>query len=759
VNPPGTRRAAGFRTLELGIFVWWAFTVLHGFYLTNPIRGDVLARLFSPALPATQFAWSHVRAVTLRLFTGHLAVAAVVLAALGVGAGGLRWLGLGPPAAGERRMLAVLFGLALAMLGWLGLGFLGLWVPALAWAACAAGAAGTALPMPRSLRPPPIEPAGPERAGSGWIAVLWLEILAAGVLLAWAHLTPERFYDAQVYHLALPSLFAMQHKVTALPALMHASFPLGMHMIYGWLWLLAGEPAARAWRMWVFAGVVWLLIRLGAREGRPAAGLTAAALFASCPVFLLNASMTSVDVEMCLLIPAACLAAREARRGSERWVVLAGALTGAAYAVKITTVFWLPGLAIASSAVPTSSSTLGLTVAATSVPTSSAMSGLASRNLRVRRLLLFLFSASLWALPWMLRNEAAVGNPVYPYLTTVFSGGRQWDPDKHVRFLEQQSTYAIKHWNELPRLPWLLVSGANSETFIGPALVLLVPLLIIGWLAAPGGRRGPPGVYGAVGGLAVLLWIGLTHIHRFLLPTWALLSVAAAWSLWDLDPERRWHRRAGLAVALAAGAANLAAAGVLIRLNLDPADLAAGRESPPAYLERRMLNSYYALTAPEVCHLTVHDRILMIGETRGLYWPAPFRNHSVYDVSAFEEAIRPARDGAEAARHLRQAGATHLFVNDRETSRMKYRFSYPLLVLTPANLAVITDLWRGWIDPVLDNGAHAVLVRLRRTARAGPGGPPLPLSFTPDALRNEFEGVTQITWTGDARISVKKVAE
>lgn len=752
MNPPGVRRAGGLRSLELGVFIWWSFAILHGFYLANPVRRDILAGLFVPAQPAIRFAWTNLREVGLRLFTGHLAVAAVVLAALVAGGAGLRWLTLSPPSAGERRLLATLLGLAIAMLGWLGLGFAGLWDRRLAWAACAAGGAGWFQRRARTAARPAAEEAGAEHAGAGWMAALWLEIAAAGVLLAWALITPERFYDAQVYHLALPSLFAMQHKVTGVPTLMHASFPLGMHMIYGWLWLLAGEPAARAWRLWVFAGVVWLLIRLGAREGRPAAGLTAAALFAACPVFLLNASMTSVDVEMCLLIPAACLAVRESHRprtepgrsgSGTGWVVLAGVLTGAAYAVKITTVFWLPWLLVASASVPTSSSTLGGP----------------SRNPSFRRLLLFLFAASLWALPWMLRNEAAVGNPVYPYLTTVFSGGRQWDPDKHARFLDQQSTYAIKHWNEWRQLPWLLVSGANSETYIGPALVLLAPLLFLGWLVAPDRRPRPPRIYGAVGALAVVLWIGLTHIHRFLLPSWALLSLAAAWSLWDLDRDRKWHRRIGLTVALAAGAANLAAVGVLIRLNLDPADLAAGRESPSAYLERRMLNAYYGLTRPAVCHLTPRDRVFMIGETRGLYWPAPFRNHSVYDVSAFEEAIRPARDGADAARRLRQGGATHLFVNDRETSRMKFRFAYPLLVLSPANLAVIADLWRGWVDVVADNGGHAVLYRLRRVPRAGPGGPPLPLSFNEDALRNEFEGVTQITWTGDARISVKKVAE
>ena len=95
-----------------------------------------------------------------------------------------------------------------------------------------------------------------------------------------------------------------------------------------------------------------------------------------------------------------------------------------------------------------------------------------------RRLAVFAGIGAIWMLPWLIRNVAVVGNPVYPYATAVFSEGRQWDPPRQQRFLEQSATYVVEKKTDLLLLPWLLSKGNDSETFVGPALLLFAPVVV-----------------------------------------------------------------------------------------------------------------------------------------------------------------------------------------------------------------------------------------------------------------------------------------
>ncbi len=720
----------------LALFAYWVVFLLHRYYAANPVDFRAVLAAFAPSVPAARFSPANLAAVWGRAARGSGA-ALVWMAAL---------LGLGRAAAGLLRapwrhgpgsaLLAFGLGAALSSLGWLGLGLAGLVDARLAWAGAAIGAGLLAVrrrPFDslRSLRarvaPAPVSRDLPLGIRLGFGAL----VVAGTALVAVACLAPERFYDAQVYHLAGPALFAMHHKVIAQPNLLHASFPPGAQMLYQWLWLLGGEPAARAWRPWLFAFIARAVWALGAREGRPGAGLAAAGLFAASPLLVTNASQTTVDLELGLMVLLACLALRESRRGPSRgsWLALGGAFAGAAAAIKYTAAFWAPGLALVA-ADPANG----------------------SGRARARRLGLFAAVAALWVLPWMVRNASAVGNPVYPYATRVFREGRQWDGPRHARFLTQQATYAVERRADLVKLPWLLSIGNNSENAIGPVLLLFAPLLLLRRFAARG-----PGLYGAVAGFSLLAWMPVTHIHRFLLPTWGLLGLLVAWHLCEVGDARPRLRDAALTLLLVVGAVNLASVLTMWRSYLDLGNLLAGREAPAEYLGRKMVNSYYPAATSAGAALPRQARVAVVGETRGLYWPRPFLNQSAYDVGAFEETIRAARTPEEAAKRLKQRGVSHLFFNDAETSRLKNRFRYPQLEFTPYQRAVIAGLWGSWIDLVWSDPGRQELYALRTAPRArGVPPPPQPLSFDEEGLKRAFEGWSSITWQGGGDIQVRK---
>jgi hypothetical protein len=197
--------------------------------------------------------------------------------------------------------------------------------------------------------------------------------------------------------------------------------------------------------------------------------------------------------------------------------------------------------------------------------------------------------------------------------------------------------------------------------------------------------------------------------------------------------------------------------GELWRKFFDPVELLAGREDTRTYLGRRMLNSYSETAIRSGAFLGKGDRVLMVGETRGLYWPVPFVNHSAYDRQFFEEAVFSSADAVVAAKRLRQGGVTHLFFNDAETSRLKFRFEYPILEFNDRQRGVIAGLWERWMDEAAVAGPYQRLFRLRASPRPfGDKAPGPPLSFDETGMRREFEGYSEITWSGGGQISVNK---
>jgi hypothetical protein len=168
-----------------------------------------------------------------------------------------------------------------------------------------------------------------------------------------------------------------------------------------------------------------------------------------------------------------------------------------------------------------------------------------------------------------------------------------------------------------------------------------------------------------------------------------------------------------------------------------------------------MINSYSAAAAASRPLLGVRDRVMLVGESRGLYWSVPFLNHSAYDVQAFEEALRDRTTAGAVVRRFRQLGVTHLFVNDRETSRLKFRYRYTMLVFTLRERALINDLWGHWVAPRLEGAQHTYLYRVLRVPVPFTGTRQ-PLTFDETALRNQFEGYATITWQGEGKIQLTK---
>ncbi len=407
-------------------------------------------------------------------------------------------------------------------------------------------------------------------------------------------------YDALEYHLGAPAAYLRQGRISFLQDNLYAAFPENQEMLY-LVGLAAtgthagGAAAAKALNLACWGLAALTLLGLGRRHASARAGGWAAlALLASPWVFLTGGWLVYNEPALALFSLLAAALAWEGR------VPLAGLMAGLAFGVKYPAALFLI-LPLA----------LGLLLKSP------------------RKALVFAALALAAASPWLLRNLAATGNPVYPLLAghAAFDAAHRPGPC------------------DLAHLKGSL-EALGSGMLLCPALLVF---LAFGWFQPHRRVRGAALLWTALG---VALWFLFTHrVDRFCLPFLPALGFAVGIGVeaMALHPGG-WLGRCvvGVVVLLAAATGLLQAAEGL------------GRRADPWGPDA----TYSAAAIREVNRLPAGSRVLFVGEAETFYVRldgavrvvAP----TVFDAKPFE-----------AAESLKAQGFTHVYLNWPELVRLQ----------------------------------------------------------------------------------------
>src|SRR5712692_7016587 len=256
-----------------------------------------------------------------------------------------------------------------------------------------------------------------ERAAAGFLVL----VLALGLLRA---LAPPVTWDALVYHLTLPALYARLHSIQVNPAdsNLFSGMPQLTEMLYTAAGLLrvdttAGGIAAQILG-WFFGAFLCLGLAAAAADMGLPAWLAPAILFSSISVAL-ELAWAYADLLMMLLALAVVLALRQWRaqqadvRAASRWLGLAGVFAGLACGCKYTGVI-----------VPLAGAAVVLFGELSGSPG-------AWRDrlvLALRHSVYFALLAGAAFAPWLLKNWLLTGSPFYPLLWPAadMDSLRQW---------------------------------------------------------------------------------------------------------------------------------------------------------------------------------------------------------------------------------------------------------------------------------------------------------------------------------------------
>ncbi len=480
--------------------------------------------------------------------------------------------------------------------------------------------------------------------------------LAGTALLLPLALAPPFFYDALVYHLALPWQMLQEGAVHAHGEDLFSTFPPLAQLLavpplaFG----LDRVPALLHAFAVVVAGVALTVLArsLGARPFLAAAAgfclplLPGHALVPGLPAAE-GWTVAAIGVALALALQ------RRVRPGA---AVLAGLLAGIGIAARLQGIAWAVGVVV--------------------------VTGVRARP-RVAAGGAALAGVVLGAAPWWVKNAMLLAAPLAPL---------GWRREGVETLWRDAGSLAAGATSPAAVASQLAAALPPLAPYLAPLALAAVLVLATSrqtrrwWLAAA-----------VVGG--VLAWGVSGVLPRFLIPSeLVLLALVAA------APSRGARWASGLALASAATLGVTVNVVETVRVGRLGAFAAPGVDTP----RQVVVND----PAPAVLAARAHPaaaRVLVVAEPRGYGFPRPFSAPSQHDVSPLREPLE--RGGAVGARAwLRVAGFTHLLVNRGELARLAP--AYPVAPWrSREGFAEWVELLHGFGQPVVEaNGVEVYAV-------------------------------------------------
>ena len=474
-------------------------------------------------------------------------------------------------------------------------------------------------------------------------------------------LETEANWDGRWYHLGPASHYVENgsfYNTVAETGMAVTALPSYDETLRTGLFGIRGEVPAKALSFAQLVVVLGLLVACARRFlGDATVGLVAGVGLCAVPVATWAATASYVDLAAGMVTLAMFYAALRHRAApSWRWLVLLGVLGGYVIGVKYYGAFGVVGCGLVALWPPRFDRAAVTRVVVEGVQLGAAV-------------------LVGWA-PGLVRSGVQTGNPVFPLLPGVFSS-QYWSVDRQAESLDGLRPISLL---ELPiklvRLPYDTVVDADRlNTLVGPAFLVLLPLVVVAALVLGRRRRAAPGVL-LPAGFVCLVWV-LAWLKLGLPDSRYLLAIMpiAAFALAGLAASVRWSRAPAalgacavvFAVVVVLGSPycdrllrqadpNVAAGAIPLRIPYlyegrpaafytEPDDVRVINEVVPADGKVMIMNGMYTF------YLEIHPEVLAYSDSDG---PPSVRAWSACN--------------ADAPWRMKAAGVTHVLIEAKVTS-------------------------------------------------------------------------------------------
>jgi hypothetical protein len=503
-------------------------------------------------------------------------------------------------------------------------------------------------------------------------------------------LEPSLEHDDNVYHLLLPKTYLEAHALVALPFNLYANMPHLVEVLYTWplaIWdFTAPKVASFSLHVWILAGLTAVV---APRAGRVGAGLVAL-LYVSGKNVQWHLGTAYVEPAIGLFLLVAVLAFLAWHETKNRgYLTIVAVMCGSAFASKYTG--WFFGVAILLPAV--------ISLARAPLP----------GRMRTRGALTLVAIAFAVLLPWLIKNAAVTGNPIYPNLHQ-YLGGRFWSDIQQLHYLRSQA-YAGGAQGYVESFAAIPVNLTLKDNFYYcPSFSAAMMGLFLVALLLPQSWRPPARYVTVMALLGFLAWAFSVRQGRFLVAWVPVMALAASW---PLVPIRRQALALLLVTALVIGAGAWQLRTQRYAYAPPIAMLSGSRAS---FIER---NLNYAICQYLNDVVPADGKVLGLWDNRFFFLRRDFIADSAYEAPSGLAWLRTSGSVDAFVSELRAQGVTHVVINVRVmNSYLHNALAFDLIDETrypPAQLAADRALVDGFIrqlDEVHRAGA-VVVYRLK----------------------------------------------
>jgi hypothetical protein len=536
-----------------------------------------------------------------------------------------------------------------------------------------------------------IRSAGARESSERWVLTDYLLAAFIAILVALqlvVALTPLIFYDLQVYHLLAPAEFLRTGGLTHIPWNVLTNSPLAIQLTIGMS--LALDASGQLAKL-LFA-ILGTLLGAGIYELIRPAGRRAAlfaTLFVLCyPEFWILQTMGVVDLAIAAFLILGAVWLRQALRNAQwRPAILSGISFGLALGSRYQAVILITIIVV-----------LVLTEHLIRM----------WQNAQLRRALMQLtlvgLLVTLFVCPWLIRNYAHMGSPVYPLMQGTWKA-IEWSPVQDSQFRAETLGPQLSDISVEQKLlaPVMLLFGHPSNILFGSVLLL-------GSLAALAFRNRELRFASIIGLTGLVVWglirptAGVALLRYNAVSIVFLLAATGA-----VLGSARFFSKAVPTIAAMLAAASVVYAMIQLQRTI-PVVQTLMDPMVRQGLQEANVPSWAAFDYANEHLDPVHDRILVLGETRAMWLHIPYFAPSAFNGPQLD-AIFGGNSGPEMwQQKLAALGVTHLLISYPEFQRLHVKYGY--LNLPPAGMYSFNS-WGQNLPLMFEDGRGTALFALK----------------------------------------------
>lgn len=480
------------------------------------------------------------------------------------------------------------------------------------------------------------------------ISLFLLIILIFLLVNLFYSLFPPTFYDSMMYHLAVPNYYIIHGGIVPWDNNFNASLPLNGEMIF--LFSLLSGTVFTPKLLSLFYGIVivvfitqWYRETFGGRKF-----FLPGLLFLTIPQisFLMSSSKTDIIGMMFLLlgIRSFFYYAEKGKKGN--FLVLSGVFWGLAIGTKYIFAFYLAGFFFSLLFLPEM-----------------------KFKDKFRSVTKISFIVLLCMAPWFMKNIVTTGNPVYPYLNSVFSS-ENWDASQNENFSTIIKRGEGKTISDYLRFPLKVLTTPYSYSITavwGFMFLIFLPFSLFN------GNRSGGRILLLTSLFSFALMIPFAMVPRYFLSSLLLISIPVSLGIERAVEKIRILRSVITAVIVLIASFNLALLVNLQEKFFHGFSFLSNKYSGE-YSGQKM-NYLYALPyygGVEYIneHLSDNDLVAFLGEDRTFYMKKMFIASSFNDKNVILDILKESDSLSGFRMELVLQGITHIYYTPSGLERL-----------------------------------------------------------------------------------------